>query len=172
MADPWVMWPERLTPHFSLAELTRSSVAATLGIENDPPPELIGNALRLCELAEFARDLLGQLAGVEVRIDVSSGYRCLTLNAAVGGSGGREGEKLSAHCDFRAIDFHVHGTNLPTAFEALAKSSLPFDKLILEIDTHGATWLHLQAPREGAAPARRVLRGMKGPSGSTYRDLT
>ena len=30
----------RLTPHFTLAELTASNMATRLGLDNTPPPEL------------------------------------------------------------------------------------------------------------------------------------
>jgi len=162
-----------LSPHFSLSELTRSETATRLGIPNDPPEGLAANAVRLCELAEEARDILCRAAGREVRMVVSSGYRSPELNAnpAVGGAGAKPGEKLSAHCDFRAMDFHPEGTNLATAFDVLRRSALPFDKLIFEIDSRGAAWLHLQVEREGERPARLVLRGMKGPDGSSYRRL-
>jgi hypothetical protein len=69
------------------------------------------------------------------------------------------------------MDFQVLGTNLATAFDVLRRSSLQFDKLIFEIDARGVTWLHLQVAREGERPALRVLRGVKGPDGSSYRDL-
>lgn len=165
------MWPARLSPHFTLQELTQSAKAAALIIANDPPEALLPNALRLANLAEIVRDLLGKSAGREVSMTVTSGYRSLGLNSAVGGSGRNPGEKLSAHVEFRAMDFLVQGTNLATAFEVIRKSATPFDKLIFEIDSRGAAWLHLQVEREGAVPARRVLRGMKGAVSSSYREL-
>jgi hypothetical protein len=164
-------WPAELSPHFTLSELTRSDWAEEHGIPNDPPEALAGNAVRLCELAELARAALSAAAGRDVKMIPSNGYRSPAVNVGVGGSGARPGEKLSAHCDFRAIDFHVEGTNLATAFDVLRRSAIPFDKLIFEIDSHGATWLHLQVERAGEVPARRVLRGVKGPNGSTYREL-
>jgi len=165
------MWPARLSPHFTLHELTQSAKAAALNIANDPPEELLPNALRLANLAETVRDLLGQAAGREVLMSLTSGYRCPELNSAVGGAGKNPGEKLSAHVDFRSIDFLVLGTNLASAFETIRKSAAPFDKLIFEIDSRGAAWLHLQVERQGEEPARRVLRGVKGPLSSTYREL-
>ena len=171
MTDPWVMWPAKLSPHFQTSELARSSKAEALGIPNEPPLELLPNALRLVELAELARAALCEAAGRDVRMVLSSGYRSPALNVAVGGSGTNPGEKLSAHCDFRAIDFHPEGTNLATAFEVLRRGVVPFDKLIFEIDSHGASWLHLQVARAEEAPARRVLRGVKGPNSSSYREI-
>lgn len=160
-----------LSPHFTLEELTRSSTAERLGISNDPPESLAANAVRLCGLAEEARDILCRAVGREVRMVPSSGYRSPEVNAAVGGSGAKAGEKLSAHCDFRAMDFHPEGTNLANAFDVLRRSLLPFDKLIFEIDSRGAAWIHLQVEREGERPARIVLRGIKGPNGSSYGRL-
>ena len=166
-------WPAYLSPekHFATADLIRSATAEARGIDNRPPDDLLGNATRLVALCEQARAILGKAAGREVRMVESSGFRCLTLNKAVGGSGSHPGEKVSAHCFFRALDFHTDGWNLVESFHALKDSDLPFDKLIYEIDHNGAAWLHLQVGREGATPAGIVLRGVKTPNGSSYVEL-
>lgn len=164
-------WPDSLSPHFSTASLVRSSRASAMGIDNTPPDDLIGNAQRLVAMAEQARAVLGKAAGREIPMVVTSGFRCLALNRAVGGSGSHPGETISAHCYFRAMDFIPTGMGVADAFEALRGSELDFDKLIFEIDHEGDTWIHLQVAREGATPARRVFRGVKTPVGSTYQEL-
>ena len=163
-------WPEHLSEHFAFKDLIHSDRAEKLGIDNTPPDDLLGNATRLAAICERARTALGHAAGREVRMVEHSGFRCLALNAAVGGSG-KPGETLSAHCFFRALDFHTDGMNLMDAFYALRDSDVPFDKLIFERDHKGNSWLHLQDAREGATPARRVLRGVKTPNGSTFQEL-
>ena len=164
-------WPEHLSPHFPYSEMVRSEYAAAHGIDNAPPEALEQNALRLAALCERARAILCDGAGHDVAMIPSSGFRCARLNTAVGGSGGRPGEKLSAHMAFRAIDFHTRDMNLAMAFDTLRRSGLDFDKLIWEIDARGNAWIHLQVARDGAFPARRVFRGVKLPSGSTFEEL-
>ena len=72
----------KLSPNFSLAEMTHSQTAAREGIDNTPKPEHLENLKRLCiELLEPIRSMLGNRP-----IAVSSGYRSPQLNAAVNGS--------------------------------------------------------------------------------------
>lgn len=165
------MWPERLSDHFTFAELIRSETAERLGIVNVPPIELLPNAQRLVALAERARAILCKAAGHDVKMIPSSGYRCNALNSRVGGSGANPGEKLSAHVMFRAMDFRTDGMSLPLAFDTLRRSGLDFDKLIWEIDSKGSSWIHLQVGRQGATPAQRVLRGVKLPGRSTFQEM-
>ena len=70
----------RLTPHFTLDELTFSQTAVRHGIDNTPTPEIVDNLLRLAERLEEVRNLLG------VPILVSSGYRSSELNALIPGA--------------------------------------------------------------------------------------
>ena len=163
-----VVWPEKLAEHFTLKAFLYSKAAEKHGIKNVPPDALLGNALRIGALAEEARRILSAAAGHEVYMHESSGYRCLELNKKVGGAGNKKGEKLSAHCDFRALDFAVSGMDIKTAFDVLRASDLDFDQLILEIDSNGATWIHIQVRKEGGKARRNVLRGVKTPNGSTY----
>ena len=163
-----IVWPEKLAEHFATKDFLYSRTAEKYGIKNIPPDALLGNALRLGTLAEEARRVLSVAAGHEVYMHESSGFRCLELNRKVGGAGKKAGEKLSAHCDFRALDFTVSGMDLKTAFDVLRASNLDFDQLIYEIDSKGAAWLHIQVRKEGGKARRNVLRGVKAPSGSTY----
>lgn len=70
---------EALSRHFTLVELTRSDIAARLGIDNTPPPAIVetlrGTAARL----ERVREILSEKAGREIPVRVSSGYRCEAL---------------------------------------------------------------------------------------------
>ena len=164
-------WPERLSEHWSFQEAIHSSRAEELGLENQPPLELLPNALRIASLAEDLRAGLALHYGREIPLQTTSGYRCLRLNAVVGGSGAHPGEKMSAHTRFLAFDLIPYGIELEETFQVARTLGLAFDKLILETDGH-ATWLHLQASAPRAAPRRLVFRGHKGLSGSTFQPVT
>ena len=69
----------QLTQHFTLAELTASTTAQRLRLDNTPPPELVPRLVRTAEMLERIRSTLG------VPVVVTSGYRSRAVNAAVGG---------------------------------------------------------------------------------------
>ena len=127
-----------ITAHFSDDELNHTDHA----IVNHCPPDLMDNARRLAEsILEPFRASVGPLR-------VNSWYRCPALNKAVGGA------NTSAHLEGRAADI-VPAGDISIAFVTLVKSSLPYDKVILE--RHGtAWWIHVQVAREGEEPRRQA----------------
>lgn len=142
----------QLTAHFSLEELTRSSVATRKNIDNAPPENIIARLRTLAQGLEEVRGLL-QLHNAPMLID--SGYRCEALNAAVGGS------KTSAHVQGYAADFICPAYGSPLAIvKAIAASKLEFDQIIQE-----GTWVHISFdPRT----RRQVLTAHFGAGGTTY----
>jgi hypothetical protein len=144
----------RLSPHFTLAEMTRSQTALRLGINNAAPTEAVAELRRLCALLlEPIRALLG------TSLFVSSGYRCTTLNQAVGGA------SASAHLAGRAADLIPAGVSLPTAFEMIRLSALPFDQVILECNA----WIHVAVAESGRVPRRQAMTGSGGPGHWSYK---
>lgn len=117
----------QLTDHFSLEELTASSAATRLGIDNTPTEEIKAHLQKLAYGLELVRVLLG------APMYIDSGYRCAALNKAVGGA------INSAHMDGYAADFVCpqFGTPLQIA-QAIASSSIKFDKCIQE-----GHWVHI-----------------------------
>ena len=73
--------------YFTMKELTKSSTADKLGIDNTPTTEA---SVALSNLVTHVLDPLREMYGKA--ITVNSGYRCPKLNAAVGGC-----EKQPAH---------------------------------------------------------------------------
>lgn len=145
---------DKLTDHFSLAELTASETAARRGIDNTPSPEIVKNLIRTVQLLERVRVLLGSKA-----ILVSSGYRSPALNAAVGGS------KTSAHMQGLAADFICPGFGTPLAVcQRLESLGLEFDQLIQE-----GTWVHIGLAAEGVKPRRQVLTAKFSAGITSYR---
>lgn len=131
-----------LTDNFPLEEFLRSQVAARLGLDLAPPPEIVTNLKRLCVLVlQPARTSIGR------PIVISSGWRPEWLNAAINGAAS------SAHIDGRAADCNCTGMT-PIAFaRAIQRLNLPVDKVILEY----GQWVHVQVAKEGRDPRREYL---------------
>ena len=138
MARPRLMFSE----HFGIDEFTFSATAQAMGIINDPSSLELANLRFLCrELLEPARKVIGE------PIHITSGYRCLALNRAVGGVA------QSYHVRGLAADLHIvsdaHASRLADALNAQ-----PYCDLILVEHAHGASWLHVQARK--LSPRHRV----------------
>jgi zinc D-Ala-D-Ala carboxypeptidase len=136
----------QLTANFSLAELVASAKAASLGIANDPPPELMPRLILTAEMLERIRSVLG------APVIVTSGYRCHQLNRAVGGV------SSSDHTTGRAADFVAPRFGSATDVAKLLAprlAELGIGQLILE-GLKGKQWVHAStaAPEQ---PGNRVL---------------
>lgn len=137
--------------HFTLVEYQRSDKATQLSIDNTLPPELQPNALATLELLERVRAYLTELAGHDVPIDLSSGYRCAALNAAVGG------QLKSDHLCAQAADWTAPSFGSPYEIAcALAPkvSELGIGQLIYECPR--GIWVHTST-RVPDKPQNRIL---------------
>jgi zinc D-Ala-D-Ala carboxypeptidase len=117
---------QTLTPHFTLREMTESQTAARLGILNLPTEKELANLERLARALEEVR------ASVRRPIRISSAFRSLRLNLAVGGASN------SAHLRGLAADINVNGMTPRQLAKHIAGMDLPFHQLILEYDS----WVH------------------------------
>lgn len=120
----------QLTQHFTLEELTSSSIAKQLGIDNTPAPDIVENLQALCRnVLEPARLRFG------APIYITSGYRCPQLNKAVGG------KPTSQHQYGEAADLQVKGVaNLRRLYNIL--DNISHDQLLYE--SNGKTqWIHV-----------------------------
>jgi zinc D-Ala-D-Ala carboxypeptidase len=123
----------KLSKHFSLRELTKSSVANRLRIQNQPGALETKNLQKVCNaILEPVRLHYG------IPFSPSSGYRSPNLNKAVGS------KNTSQHMKGQAVDFEVPGVrNLDLAL--WVKENCPFDQLILEFfqaDSPSSGWVH------------------------------
>lgn len=121
--------------HFTISELTYSSKAHELHIDNTPfALSIIDNLTNLGEnLLDPIRDAWG------APIIITSGYRSDALNKAVGGS------KTSAHRFGLAVDVVPKDMADFDKFVAFVKDFLKdkeYDQLILE-KKGGSRWLHI-----------------------------
>lgn len=151
-----------MTPHFTLSEFTRSQTASRRGIDNTAP-EHVRKRLKL--LAEAILEPVRAHFGKPVRI--SSGYRCLALNEAVGSKPG------SQHVLGYAADFEIPGVpNLDIAL--WISKHLQYDQCIAEyfsLDDPFAGWVHASY-REGknrnivlTIGQKTVLKGLPDETG-------
>lgn len=128
-----------LSPHFTLSELTKSSLAKRHGIDNLPG---------LCEIANLKRLAAQVLEPVRLRYNIpfspSSGFRCLAVNRLAGSGDG------SQHVKGEAADFELPGVaNMDLAL--WIKANLVFDQLILEfhnVDDPASGWCHVSLIEE------------------------
>ena len=117
-----------MTPHFSLAELTRTDHRT---LNNSPDPIALANLQRLAEFLERVREVLG---GKPVM--VNSAYRSKAVNDAVGS------KDTSQHRLGLAADFRVPGMSPQEVVGAIVDSGIPYDQVIKEYDS----WTHISIP--------------------------
>lgn len=120
----------KLSPNFSLEELTFSQVASRRGLDNTPSEKVKDNLERLAFFLEQVRKLFNK------PLLISSGYRSREVNEAVGGS------KTSQHCEGCAADFNVKGISPSAVVRAIVDGNILYDQVILEFDS----WVHLSIP--------------------------
>lgn len=104
---------------FSWAELTVSTAAKRLGIDNSPPAEVQPAMQRLVAVV---LDPLRAALGRPVR--VTSGYRAPAVNRAVNGS------PTSQHMLGEAADIKVDGVSAEALATAIVQLGVPFDQVI------------------------------------------
>ena len=105
-----------LSPHFTLAELTRTST----GLPNDPTPSQVAALTSLCvHVLEPIRALLG------APLRINSGFRSAAVNAAIKGAAG------SQHMRGEAADIVPVGVDVETAMGLIAAARLPVDQVIV-----------------------------------------
>ena len=118
----------KLTEHFTLEEFTRSQTATDKHIPNNPNAMQISNLTNLCvNVLEPLHNILNQ------SIFISSGFRSVKLNRAVGGV------PNSQHQTGEAADIDAKPISPQALFDIIRNSTIPFDQLILEFDK----WVHI-----------------------------
>lgn len=118
-----------LTPHFSLEELAGTTTKyKTQNLAE--ARQILGRMYQLAGFAERVREIVGR------PILITSGFRCVKLNNAVGGS------LTSQHLYAEALDIRANGKTASELFQILAASDLKYDQLILE-KVGNAQWVHI-----------------------------
>jgi|TARA_E500000305_G_C3907028_1_gene181502 zinc D-Ala-D-Ala carboxypeptidase len=150
----------KLTPNFSLQELTKSDTAIRKGIDNEPNADQIDKLKMLCQkILQPVRDQFG-------RVKVTSGYRSPELCAAIGSS------VNSQHAKAEAVDFECVGVDNAEVADWVHKN-LETDQLILEFYTPGepnSGWIH--ASYVMFQPRAQYMRAYREDKKVKYKPIT
>ena len=149
----------RLSPHFSLGELTRSKSYPK--IYNVPSHVAIENLKRVCVWLEVLREQWNRLYGEgDDPIIITSGYRSKELNRAVGGVA------TSNHLTGCAVDIRVAGKEQLARYAVILldyadHTNQDFDEILMEHGEKGVIWLHFAVRPPGERNRRKfnILRG-------------
>ena len=130
----------KLTPHFTLEELTASEAAERNGWDNTPNEAELENLKRLAAFLEEVKTALGGRP-----VMVNSAFRSKQVNDAVGS------KDTSQHRIGCAVDFRVPQLTPDQVVKAIIASGLPFDQVIREFDR----WTHLSIPNTPETTPRK-----------------
>ena len=123
--------------YFTIKELSKSSTAENLGIDNTPTPEIRAKLNTLISALDKIREQYGK------PIFVTSGYRCPELNKAVGGV------NSSQHVKGEAADLVGRNDDETRKIFETAKALGKFDQLLYEKNSKGSIWVHLSYKASG-----------------------
>ena len=139
----------KLSPHFTLGELCKTSVNSLDG--NIPSPEDIENLKRLCPWLEELRlrynerYVCGRATGTRVSLEepiiITSGYRSPEVNKCVGGA------YSSNHLTGCAVDIRCVGVEQAIRYAAILLDfadewKQDYDELLIERNRKGRYWVH------------------------------
>ena len=147
----------KLSEHFSLAELCKTSVKTADG--NIPSHVVIENLKRLCPWLEELRyscntlycltpgEAYDESKNVEPII-INSGYRSPEVNKLAGGS------NTSNHLTGCAVDIRTYGMEQAMRYAVILMdyaddSNLDFDEILIEKNSKGSIWLHFAVRPHG-----------------------
>jgi hypothetical protein len=151
----------QLSKNLSLAEMIISSEAKRKGINNMPSEDILSNMKKLAiNIFQPIREYFNQ------PIHISSGYRCVALNKAIGGA------SSSQHCSGEAMDIDMDGTTISNAqvFDWI-KHNLVFDQLIWEFGTDAnPDWVHVSYESTGKQ-RKQILKGIKKNGKTSYINI-
>jgi len=146
----------KLSKNLSLAEVTKSTTAKRLNIDNTPDEWVTEN------LKQVAINVFQPLRDAfKCPIYVSSGYRSGDLNSAIGGS------RRSQHVEGRALDLDadVYGGCTNSQIFNYIRENLEFDQLIWEFGNQdNPDWVHVSFVYDGVNRGRclKAVRDDKG----------
>ena len=134
-----------LSPHFSLAEMTKTSIQ---GVSNTPDAKATENLQRVCLWLEELRQEWNQTYGEgDDPVIINSGYRSPVVNKAVGGV------PTSNHLTGCAADIRVSGMEQALRYAVILldiadRQKKDFDEIILE-RSKSVLWLHFAVRPDG-----------------------
>ena len=138
----------KLSPHFTLGEMTKTSVK---GVDNTPNHAAVLNLKNLCVWLEALREEYNRRYGEDsssLPIVINSGYRSEAVNKAIGGVKG------SNHLTGCAVDIHVSGIEQAIRYATILldiseERKEDFDELLIERSPKGTYWQHFAVRPSG-----------------------
>ena len=123
-----------MTANFTEQEVLASSTASRLGMDNtwETPEHKVNMQYLLDTVLQPLRDKFG-------RIRISSGYRTLALNEAIGSTG-------KSHTLGQAVDIQPIEADKQEVFDYIQTLST-FDNVIAELFTPSSGWIHISVVR-------------------------
>lgn len=151
-----------LSANLLLVEVTKSSTAKRLGIDNTPTAEHLAN------LKLVAQNIFQPIREhFQKPINVSSGYRSKALNDATPGS-----SATSQHCSGEALDLDQDSMNTGITNKMVfdyIKNNLNFDQLIWEFgDDNNPDWVHVSYESTGRQ-RKQILKAVRVNGKTTYK---
>ena len=151
-----------MSQYFTFSELTKSSTADKLGIDNTPKEKYIqDNLIELMDFLDGVREawtiICEKNSWGTASIIVNCGYRCDALNKAIKGS------KTSAHVIGAAADIEPKNQKnkefLRFLEQYLLDNHIPFDQLLSEHpDKNGVpSWIHIGLKNRQGKQRRMVF---------------
>ncbi len=123
---------DRISEHFTYGEIIHSNLARGIGMNNEPPVELLPKFQQMADMI-----LENIRAHFNKPIQITSWYRNPQLNEMLGS------KPTSQHVQGEAVDFTIPDIkNYDVA--CYIRNNLTFDQLILE-----RTWIHCSYVNEG-----------------------
>jgi zinc D-Ala-D-Ala carboxypeptidase len=142
---------EKISKYFTLGDLTKSSTAKRLGIDNTPDEE---ETKYLTLLANKLLDVLVDKYG-QNSFYLTNAFRNEELNSAVNGSGTSQ-HRLGQAADVKFTN--LSDDQLFNRFEEISKATdLPIDQLIFESNGPGSFWFHMSIAPAGRNPRKEIL---------------
>ena len=129
-----------LSAHFSLDEFEFSDTATRLGIDNRVPPDLMVHAEETADMLERIRAAITAAKGEPVPIRITSGFRALAVNRALGS------KDTSDHVRALAADIQAPAFGTPkqlAEFIAARRAELGVGQVIHEF----GRWVHVSPVR-------------------------
>jgi len=150
-----------LSKNVTLDMFTRSEAGTRAHIEEQFSPEksVIEAGIHVCE------NVFEKLFILFPSLHINSGYRCVRVNALLGGAA------TSQHCKGEALDLGINGDSNIKIAQAFLSGHFSFDQMIVEGGTmEKPAWIHISYKPEGNR--NMILRADFNVKPNPYSNLT